>query len=95
MRRALALMAVAGLTACTPMPRSEVMNDELGCGDGKVTKLVGQVWSESLRAGTLKHSGARELRVIAPGMAVTMDYRPDRLNIETDAQGRITRIKCG
>ena len=35
------------------------------------------------------------VRVIAPGMAVTMDYSPARLNLETDAAGVISRAYCG
>jgi hypothetical protein len=34
-------------------------------------------------------------RVIAPNSAVTMDYSPQRLNIDLNTQGRITRIHCG
>lgn len=34
-------------------------------------------------------------RIIAPGMAVTLDYRPERLNISYDARGIIRRIACG
>ena len=37
----------------------------------------------------------REVRVIRPGMVVTQDYRPDRINFEIDAAGRIARITCG
>ena len=35
------------------------------------------------------------VRIIAPGSAVTMDYRADRLNADLDAAGRITRLWCG
>lgn len=35
------------------------------------------------------------VRVIAPGMAVTMDYSAARLNLETDGRGRIVRFHCG
>lgn len=35
------------------------------------------------------------VRVVAPGMAVTMDYSPDRLTLETDENGRIIRFNCG
>lgn len=35
------------------------------------------------------------VRVIAPGQAVTMDYRPDRLNIEVDDQRVILKLRCG
>jgi len=34
-------------------------------------------------------------RVIAPGTAVTKDYRPDRLNIHLDGSNVITRLSCG
>lgn len=35
------------------------------------------------------------MRIIAPGMAVTMDYNPHRLNVETDSVGIIARLSCG
>lgn len=35
------------------------------------------------------------VRVVAPGMAVTMDYSADRLTVETDRRGIITRFGCG
>ena len=34
-------------------------------------------------------------RIVGPGIAVTMDYRSDRMNIEIDGAGRITRVYCG
>ncbi|MEZ5753825.1 MAG: I78 family peptidase inhibitor [Paracoccaceae bacterium] len=37
----------------------------------------------------------KPVRVIRPGMAVTMDYNPDRLNFEVDRAGRIARVTCG
>jgi hypothetical protein len=95
MIRPFAMAALTGLAACTPMAKPEQHAGLGGCGDGKVAGLVGKVWSESLRAETQKTSRAAALRVIAPGTVVTMDYRPDRLNIETDDQGRVTRLRCG
>ena len=38
---------------------------------------------------------AKTVRILRPGMAVTMDYSPERLNIEVDAAERITRVSCG
>ena len=37
----------------------------------------------------------KPVRVIRPGMAVTMDYSADRLNFEVDRSGRISRVSCG
>lgn len=33
-------------------------------------------------------------RVVKPGMALTMDYRPDRLNISISKSGKIDRVWC-
>lgn len=38
---------------------------------------------------------APKVRLIDPGDAVTQDHQPDRLNIEFDEAGRITRVYCG
>jgi len=35
------------------------------------------------------------VRVIKPGMAVTMDYRSDRLNVELDDVNTIKALRCG
>jgi hypothetical protein len=35
------------------------------------------------------------VRVIRPGMAVTMDFSPERINFDVTAAGRIGRIYCG
>jgi hypothetical protein len=33
--------------------------------------------------------------VLGPNQAATMDFRPDRLNLETDATGIILKARCG
>lgn len=38
---------------------------------------------------------AATVRILPPNGMATMDYNPARLNIETDAQGIITRVSCG
>lgn len=65
------------------------------CNADKLQSMVGQPLTDELRKGMLGGSGAKTLRVIPPGAAVTMDYREDRLNIETDAAGMIIGVKCG
>lgn len=60
------------------------------CGAPALQGLIGQ--SETvLQAMTF----AVPVRIIHPGTAVTMDYREDRLNIEIDAEGKISHIRCG
>ena len=60
------------------------------CAAPDLQYLVGQ--PESVLQ-TMKFGG--DTRIIRPGMAVTMDYREDRLNIEIDAAGTISRVTCG
>ncbi|MEY4697916.1 MAG: hypothetical protein RIT14_2344 [Pseudomonadota bacterium] len=38
---------------------------------------------------------ANPVRVISPGMAVTMDYNAERLNFMLDRYGMIRRVSCG
>ena len=40
-------------------------------------------------------SGAKVVRVLRPGMMVTMEYRGDRLNLRIDGQGKILSVTCG
>ena len=60
------------------------------CGAAERQILVGQSASvldpATLPAGT---------RVIFPGMAVTMDLRQERLNIEVGGKDKIARVFCG
>jgi hypothetical protein len=46
-------------------------------------------------AELLRATGARQLRWLAPGMAATMDFRPDRLSVSYDEKMVITLITCG
>lgn len=92
MRRLILALPVLALAACieetpvTPPP----MPPENACGAADLQTLVGQPASvlETMRF-------SQPMRVIRPGMAVTMDYRADRLNIELDAAERIIRVTCG
>ena len=60
------------------------------CGAPALQDLVGQ--SETVLQ-TMKFGSP--MRIIHPGMAVTMDYREDRLNIEINEAGTIFRVTCG
>lgn len=86
-RRDLALLslpfALAACVAATPPA-------EDACGAAALQGLAGQDRSV-LAAMTLPNP----TRVIEPGMAVTMDYNPARLNIWLDEGGRIDKIMCG
>ncbi|MGH8036410.1 MAG: I78 family peptidase inhibitor [Stenotrophomonas sp.] len=103
------LMLVAGvlpLAACASPPKTSsappatldpapVVAEGAGnCNPDKLTGLTGQVATEALVKKAVADSGAKHARVVKPGMAVTMDFREDRLTINVDAQNKIERIGC-
>ena len=86
---AAAIAAAAWLaTAC--VPETPTPDPTAACGATDLQYLVGQ---SADRLEIMKFR--RGTRIIRPGMAVTMDYSPDRLNIEIDAHEIIIRITCG
>ncbi|TNJ32686.1 I78 family peptidase inhibitor [Arenimonas terrae] len=78
-------------TPASPAPEAPAMT----CSADKVQWTLGQVADEALVAKARIQSGAERMRVIKPGMAVTMDYREDRLNLDVDADNKVTRAHCG
>jgi hypothetical protein len=40
-------------------------------------------------------AGAASVRRYVTGSPLTMDFRADRLNVETDARGIIVKLSCG
>ena len=90
-------MAMAGILALAgcvaegpgggPTPPGAV---EGACGAPELQGLVGQ---NRKVLSTMKFS--QLVRVIEPNSAVTMDYIAERLNIQLDTVGTITRVSCG
>lgn len=101
--KAMAAIATVALTACAPMaeseavapPESDAADPFTSCDAAKGQYAVGQKFSDALAAELKAKTGADKMRVIAPGMAVTMDFRGDRLNISYDANNLIDRVSCG
>lgn len=85
------IAALCVLTACAqPGPPTLPDPAEDSCGGAPHAALVGQDATALERVLIIG-----PVRVIRPGMAVTMDYRPDRINFEIGQDGRIVRIYCG
>lgn len=64
------------------------------CGAAKVTSWIGKADTPAAREAIAKASGAASIRWLTPGMAVTMDYRQDRLNANIDANGKYNGFDC-
>lgn len=93
--KALVLIAAPlSLAACSyerPTPVDPVRE----CDAARIQTLVGRDAAPATIKQAQEQANARTVRVIKPGMAVTMDYRTDRLNVELDDANKITALRCG
>lgn len=74
--------------AATPQTAEEATAQD-ACGASRFQHLIGTLASEIDQA-TLP-AGAR---VLTPDAIVTQDFRPDRLNIMTGTDGRVSSLSC-
>lgn len=91
----LAMAALTGLVGCTTTGEETPISHEGACRSERLNQFVGQKADAALGARMLQVSGARVIRWVAPGMAVTMDFRADRLTVMYDANYVITQASCG
>lgn len=83
------LVPLMVLAACDQPAPSAPPAAVVQCSAAGYQGLIGQ--PESVLKSMMLPAGSR---VIGPGDAVTMDYRPDRLNVETGTDHRIAKIAC-
>ncbi|MBW7922212.1 MAG: hypothetical protein H3C51_08955 [Rubellimicrobium sp.] len=84
----LAFVAPLALAACVAGEPAAVA-DEDTCGAAALEHLVGQ--PQSVLDGMTFPDGTR---ILPPGAPMTMDFRPDRLNIFIGEDGLIERLQC-
>lgn len=90
MKKLLLLLPVLSLAACMENSGDTVAAPpEDACGASKYQNLVGQ--SDTVLKNITLPAGTR---VIQPNSPVTMDLRPDRLNIEIGKDHKISRVAC-
>jgi len=91
----LALAACATPAADSPAPQDAEEETPMTCDAKKAAWAVGQIADDALVAKVKADTGSDRYRVIPPNTAVTMDYREDRVNIDVDANNRVTAVRCG
>jgi hypothetical protein len=93
MLRLVALCSIA-LAACAV--RGEVPLSAGGkCSAEGLQRYAGQAATAENGAAILRDSGAKTLRWIPYGSAVTMDFSEQRVNVKLDRQGGIEAVTCG
>lgn len=95
--RNLVLLGGLALSACAasapPPPAGPAWPGT--CRADGLAQFNGQPASQQLGADIQRVSGARTLRWVAHGMAVTMEYREDRVTVWLTADNRVDRANCG
>lgn len=97
---AASFLILAGCAPATPPAEGNQMPKEQpaeggSCDAAKAQSFIGEPESAAIAEQARQKSGASTVRWLRPGQIVTMEYRDDRLNLELDAQGKITAIRCG
>lgn len=95
LRPSFLLPLALALAACASQPAEETTAASGTCNADPAQAWVGKPASDANVQAAFKASGAKTLRALKPGQAVTMDYREDRVNVLQDAAGIIERISCG
>jgi hypothetical protein len=101
MKRMLLLSAhLATSTACMPMPPNAKPTRPYPprlaqCQADPGQEYVGRAASDEVVALVQSATGAKTVRVLKPGMAATMDFRDDRLNLQLDEHDVIVKVSCG
>lgn len=90
----MALTAAIALAGCAHAGEQTGAAQPGRCDAQPVAGLVGQQ-ADAVIAQAQKLSGAATVRRYTTGDMLTMDFREDRLNVETDASGKVVKLSCG
>lgn len=96
------LFAVAMLAGCsitsTESATDSVATTDTGhsrCEAKAAEFTIGKKASPELLEQARTRAGAQNARFLLPTDMVTLEYRSDRLNLNTDADRVVTRVNCG
>jgi hypothetical protein len=87
----------AAPSPATPATQPEPPASEdvvMTCKAEKGQWAIGKIADEALVAKVMADTGSERVRVIKPGMMVTMDFREDRVNLDVDADNRVMSVRC-
>lgn len=83
-------------SAATPPPLAAAPDDGGAiCDNDALKPFVGKQPTQAVLDEARTRAGARTVRVAQPGMAMTMDFRADRLTVMVGEDGLIEAISCG
>ncbi|MBH3426160.1 I78 family peptidase inhibitor [Pseudomonas alkylphenolica] len=97
----MSLLAVAVLAGCSTdgssskAPEAAAANTDGRCEASGAQFAIGKQATPALVEQARKASGSQMAHALGPNDVMTMDYRSERLNLHTDAQGIVKSVNCG
>ncbi|MNE10809.1 Peptidase inhibitor I78 family protein [compost metagenome] len=94
---ALAAVVLAGCASpgsSTQEPEAPA-NSDGRCQASAADFAIGKQASAALLEQARSRSGAQVARILKPHDMITLEYRSDRLNLNADDGGVVTRVNCG
>ena len=85
--------AVSACAASSPPGNPEPIGGV--CRSEGLGQFIGQRAGAQLGSDMLRVSGARIIRWVPLGGAVTMDFSPARLTVQLDGANRVKSVNCG
>ncbi|KPX15717.1 putative Lipoprotein [Pseudomonas syringae pv. daphniphylli] len=85
--------AEASVKADAPASASNAIPGRCDAGLGQFA--IGKPASIDLLSQVRARTGSQDARILGPDDMVTLEYRSERVNVNTDASGKVTRINCG
>ena len=65
------------------------------CNAQAASFLVGELGTNLAAEQAKDATGAASVRILFPGQPITKEFIGDRLNLDTNAENRITSVRCG
>ncbi|MFK3794805.1 I78 family peptidase inhibitor [Pseudomonas sp. NPDC088444] len=93
-----AVLAGCSSTSESTQPSANPAASDAGqsrCDAAAAQFAVGKPASAALLEQARVKAGAQTARILGPHDMVTLEYRSDRLNLNTDQSATINRVNCG
>jgi hypothetical protein len=91
-------LLVVSLSACAgkPMRTGGALPPTLQACQAEAARMaIGEPATPERIEQIRTQTGSRVVRVLKPGMAITMEFSGDRVNVRVDAQNVILGVTCG
>ncbi|GAB7529053.1 lipoprotein [Pseudomonas sp. 3A(2025)] len=85
--------ATQAATAASPAGSAPVGDGR--CDASGAQSAVGKQATLELLNQVRTQSGAMDARILSPNDMVTLEYRSERVNVNTDMGGKVVRVNCG